>query len=148
MTVEIADLQTKMNALEKENTWVTVEKQMFGNPESFEYRFDPKTFNMIEKTRRFYKLKEETAAMKKHVNVRVDNMADQAEKDYTELIKKKDRVMVDKESIEKTISELDSLKNQTLMQTYLEVNNSFMKIFSTLLPGAMATIDLEDINNI
>jgi chromosome segregation ATPase len=53
--------------------------------------------------------------MKKHVNVRVDNMADQAEKDYTELIKKKDRVMVDKVSIEKTIAELDSLKNQTLM---------------------------------
>jgi hypothetical protein len=65
-----------MNALEKENTWVTVEKQMFGNPESAEYRFDPKSFNMVEKTRRFYKLKEETAAMKKHVNVRVDNMAD------------------------------------------------------------------------
>jgi len=104
-----------MNALEKENTWVTVEKQMFGNPESSEYRFDPKSFNMVEKTRRFYKLKEETAAMKKHVNVRVDNMADQAEKDYTELIKKKDRVMVDKVSIEKTIAELDSLKNQTLM---------------------------------
>jgi chromosome segregation ATPase len=69
---------------------------------------------MIEKTRRFYKLKEETAAMKKHVNVRVDNMADQAEKDYTELIKKKDRVMIDKDSIEKTIAELDALKNQTL----------------------------------
>ena len=148
LVVEINDLQNKMNALEKENTWVTVEKQMFGNPESIEYKFDPKTFNMIEKTRRFYKLKEETAAMKKHVNVRVDNMADQAEKDYTELIKKKDRVMIDKDSIEKTIAELDALKNQTLMQTYLEVNNSFMKIFSTLLPGAMATIDLEDINNI
>ncbi len=69
---------------------------MFGNPESVEYKFDPKTFNMIDKTRRFYKLKEETASMKKTVNMRVDTMSDQAERDYTELIKKKDRVMVDK----------------------------------------------------
>lgn len=56
--------------------------------------------------------------------------------------------MIDKNSIEKTINELDNLKNQTLLSTYIEVNNSFKKIFSTLLPGAMAQIDLEDINNI
>jgi structural maintenance of chromosome 2 len=56
--------------------------------------------------------------------------------------------MIDKVQIEKTIGDLDNLKNRTLMQTYLEVNNSFKKIFATLLPGAMATIDLEDINNI
>jgi hypothetical protein len=49
---------------------------MFGNPESVEYKFDPKTFNMIDKTRRFYKLKEETANMKKTVNMRVDTMSD------------------------------------------------------------------------
>lgn len=76
LSVEINDLQNKMNALEKENSWVTVERQMFGNPESAEYKFDPKTFNMVEKTRRFYKLKEETASMKKHVNMKVDTMSD------------------------------------------------------------------------
>jgi hypothetical protein len=38
-------------------------------------------------------------------------MSDQAERDYTELIKKRDRVMIDKTSIEKTINELDNLKN-------------------------------------
>jgi len=46
--------------------------------------------------------------------------------------------MVDKDRIEQTIQELDSLKNKALMATYLEVNSNFKKIFSTLLPGAMA----------
>ena len=46
------------------------------------------------------------------------------------------------------IEDLDCLKNQTLMATYLEVNNNFKKIFSTLLPGAMASIELENEHNI
>lgn len=121
---------------------------MFGNPESTEYKFDPQAFNMVDKTRRFYKLKDETANLKKHVNMKVDTMADQSEREYTELIKKRDRILVDKSSIEKTISELDSLRNLTLMATYIEVNSNFKKIFSTLLPGAMASIDLEDPYNI
>jgi|LauGreDrversion4_2_1035121.scaffolds.fasta_scaffold487462_1 hypothetical protein len=49
---------------------------MFGNPESVEYQFDPKTFNMTEKTRRCYKLKEELATMQKSVNTRVNSMAE------------------------------------------------------------------------
>ena len=98
-------------ALEKENGWVLSEKHMFGNHESTEYKFDPQAFNMVDKTRRFYKLKDETANLKKHVNMKVDTMADQSEREYTELIKKRDRILVDKSSIEKTISELDSLRN-------------------------------------
>ncbi len=76
LTVELNELNNKTKALEKENQWIITEKHMFGNPESVEYRFDPKTFNMIDKTRRFYKLKEETAGMKKTVNMRVDTMSD------------------------------------------------------------------------
>ena len=76
LTVELNELNHKTKALEKENQWIITEKHMFGNPESVEYKFDPKTFNMIDKTRRFYKLKEETAGMKKTVNMRVDTMSD------------------------------------------------------------------------
>lgn len=121
--------------LERENPWIMSERDMFGNPESHDYKFGP-DFNMIEKTRRFYKLKDETLVMKKHVNMKVDLMADQAERDYTELVKKKDRVMADKDHIEKTIGELDTLKNATLKKTFTEVTKNFTNIFGTLLPGA------------
>jgi structural maintenance of chromosome 2 len=87
---------------------------MFGNPESVEYKFDH-TFNMGEKTRRFYKLKDETANLKKHVNMKIDTMADQSEREYTDLIKKRDLILADKDRIERTISELDALRNSALM---------------------------------
>ncbi|TNV87762.1 hypothetical protein FGO68_gene16265 [Halteria grandinella] len=148
LTVEINEQVTKINALEKENAWILTERHMFGNPESAEYKFDPQSFNMVEKTRRFYRLKEETSTLKKTVNLRVDTMATQAETDYTELIKKRDKVLGDKDRIEKAISELDTLKNATLSHTYTEVNASFKKIFSTLLPGAMAELTLADPQNI
>lgn len=120
---------------------------MFGNPESTDYSFGV-NFNMQERTKKFYNLRDETEILKKTVNLRVDTLADQAERDYTELIKKHDRVMVDKERIEKSIADLDRLKNATLLATYTEVNSNFKKIFSTLLKGAMAELDLENPANI
>ena len=41
-------------------------------------------------------------------------MAEQAENDYNELIKKRDKMLKDKDSIQKQIEKLDQLKNKTL----------------------------------
>ena len=65
-------------------------------------------------------------------------MAEQAENDYTELIKKRDKMMSDKEKIHGQIEKLDTLKNKTLQTTFEAVNESFSNIFTTLLPGAKA----------
>jgi chromosome segregation ATPase len=51
-------------------------------------------------------------------------------------------------NIEKAISELDYLKNKALMETFIEVNKNFSKIFSTLLERAEAGLELENPNNI
>ena len=79
--------------------------------------------------------------MKHHVNVRVDQMAEQAETEYTDLIKKKDKLLVDRQHIEESIRELDQMKNETLEDTFVKVNQNFRNIFSTLLPGAIAKIE-------
>ena len=71
-------------------------------------------------------------------------MAEQAENDYTELIKKRDKMMADKEKIHNQIEKLDNLKNKALRHTYEAVNESFSNIFSTLLPGANCLIELVD----
>lgn len=123
------------------------EKYLFGNPESVEYSFKD-NFNMVEKTKRYYKLQEETESLKKNVNTRVDQMFEQSERDYTELTKKKDRVMIDKANIEEAIKELDQKKNETLMNTFLKVNTYFTNIFQTLLPGASAILELDDLQDI
>lgn len=67
--------------------------------------------------------------MKKKINVHVDQMAEQAENDYTELIKKRDKMLSDKDKIHAQIEKLDNLKNKTLQATYESVNDSFSKIF-------------------
>ena len=111
------------------------EREMFGNPDSADYKFG-QDFNMIEKTRRYYKLKDESQNLKKHVNMNVNVMSDSAEKEFTELTKKKDKVEIDKKCIEETILQLDNLSKQSLEKTFEEVNKNFKIIFSTLLPGA------------
>ena len=49
-------------------------------------------------------------------------MADQADQEYTDLIKKKDKMLVDKKHIEKSIDELDVLRNETIKETFEQVN--------------------------
>lgn len=68
-------------------------------------------------------------------------MSDQANQEYTDLIKKKDKMLIDKEHIEQSIVELDQLRSETLKETFEKVNTNFSNIFSTLLPGAMAKIE-------
>lgn len=82
------------------------------------------------------------------INVKVDQMSDQAEREFKELIKKKDKMMADKQTIEKQITKLDTLKNNTLMQTFTNVTASFSNIFRTLLPGADAVLELADAEDI
>ena len=82
------------------------------------------------------------------INVKVDSMSDQAEREFNELIKKKDKMCSDKLTIEKQIQKLDSLKNKTLEQTFTNVTASFSNIFRTLLPGADAVLELVDPNDI
>lgn len=84
------------------------------------------------------RLREENEKLKKMINVRVDSMAEQAEQDYTELIKKRDRMITDKTRIEKTITELDTERNKQLNITFNQVRKNMSNIFSTLLPGADA----------
>ena len=53
-------------------------------------------------------------------------------------------MLVDKKHIEKSIDELDVLRNETIKETFEQVNINFRNIFSTLLPGAMAKIEKVD----
>lgn len=73
---------------------------MFGNPESAEYS-TLRTLEIPASKLKFHRLQEENEKLKKVINVRVDQMAEQAENDYNELIKKRDKMLMDKETIQK-----------------------------------------------
>ena len=103
MNVEIGEFSEKLCQIEKENPWILSEKHMINQPEHPHYNFDS-SFNVKSLTVKYYRMKEETESMKKEVNTRVDQMADQ---EYTDLIKKKDKMLVDKKHIEQSIIDLD-----------------------------------------
>ena len=86
------------------------------------------------------RLQEQLEKLKHKVNPHVNEMAEKAEADYEELIKKRDRMTVDKDKIQAQIEKLDDLKNKTLQMTFDIDNASFGKIFGTLLPGAQGEL--------
>lgn len=83
---------------------------MFGNPNSAEYK-DISSLDIPSTKLTYHRLLEENQKLKKQVNPNVNEMADKAEADYEELIKKRDKMIVDKDSIQAQIEKLDTLKN-------------------------------------
>ncbi|XP_058082927.1 structural maintenance of chromosomes protein 2-2-like [Magnolia sinica] len=61
---------------------------------------------------------------------------------YNDLLSKKNIIENDKSKIKKVIEELDEKKKETLKVTWVKVNKDFGPIFSTLLPGTMAKLEL------
>jgi len=72
--------------------------------------------------------------------MKVEAMSDKVEKEYKQLIEKRDILEKDKLTINKNIEELDKKKTITLKKCFLQVNDNFGKIFSSLLPGCDAKV--------
>ncbi|MFM7857669.1 MAG: hypothetical protein ACKO96_38545, partial [Flammeovirgaceae bacterium] len=125
------DEEARMKNLENENKWITQEKSFFGTKES-EYDFT----NFDEKTEseKLSKLREENAVLKRKVNMKVDMMSDQYEKEYQDLIKKREIITKDKTNIELAIKEMDVKRKEAIEEIYDRVNKELNSIYSTLLP--------------
>ncbi|MXQ93870.1 hypothetical protein E5288_WYG008129 [Bos mutus] len=117
--------------------WITVEKHLFGQPNS---TYDFKANNPKEAGERLQKLQEMKEKLGRNVNMRAMNVLTEAEERYNDLMKKKRIVENDKSKILATIEDLDQKKNQAINIAWQKVNKDFGSIFSTLLPGANAML--------
>jgi structural maintenance of chromosome 2 len=133
---ESEDIKAKM---EKENPWIQMDKVFFGTKDS-EYDFSG--FDRKIQYENLLKLKEENMILKRKVNMKVDVMADKSEKEYNDLVSKREIIMKDKNSIEKAITELDDKRKDALQEIYEHVNKNLNSIYSTLLPGTKAKLGL------
>ena len=79
----INDEEMRMKNLDSENKWIAQEKSFFGTKDS-EYDFE--NFNEKAESEKLSKFKEENAVLKRKVNMKVDMMSDQYEKEYPDLI--------------------------------------------------------------
>nr|WCZ58528.1 structural maintenance of chromosomes protein 2 [Andalucia godoyi] len=75
------------------------------------------------------------------VNKKVIHMLDSTEKDYQELLEKREKVVRDREKIEQVMVTLDVKKREALEDTWTKVNKDFGSILNTLLPGMTAKLD-------
>ena len=79
----------------------------------------------------------------KKINKKVMGMIEKAEGEYTELLRKRKVVENDKKKIETVIENLDVKKKVELERTWRKVNKDFGSIFSTLLPGTSAKLEVK-----
>ena len=138
---EIKESQEHMQKLEKENKWIQAEVCFFGMKDT---DYDFSTLDPKGEYEKLSKLKEDNAVLKRKVNMKVDVMADQYEKEYNDLIKKKEIILKDKQNIQNAIDELDKKRKDALEDIYKQVNVSINSIYSTLLPGTKAKLSQVD----
>lgn len=134
---EAEDAAAKVSKMLKDYDWITVEKHLFGQPNS---TYDFKANNPKEAGERLQKLQEMKEKLGRNVNMRAMNVLTEAEERYNDLMKKKRIVENDKSKILATIEDLDQKKNQAINIAWQKVNKDFGSIFSTLLPGANAML--------
>ena len=78
-----------------------------------------------------------------NVNLRALEIYEQIEKEFNELLEKKEKLKVEKQDVLKMMNEIESKKKDLFMQTFNEINNSFRRIFSSLFSKGQAFLELE-----
>jgi len=126
-----------VNHLRKQHAWIEHEQQFFGKSDG-DYDFEPKNVKKI--LERLGQAEEGQEKLSKLINKKAVTMFEKAQKEYEDLIKKKNQIEADKAQIENFIKELDKKKNEALQKTWGKVDKDFGSIFSTLLPGAKAKL--------
>lgn len=78
------------------------------------------------------------------VNMRALEIYENVEKEYGELLGKKDKLGKEREDVMVMINKIDSKKKDLFMKTFEVVNGNFQKIFSLLSTKGEAFLELED----
>eukprot|EP00922_Rhytidocystis_sp_ex-Travisia-forbesii_P015230 GHVS01022736.1.p1 GENE.GHVS01022736.1~~GHVS01022736.1.p1 ORF type:complete len:810 (+),score=142.43 GHVS01022736.1:509-2938(+) len=90
--------------------------------------------------RRLAELRAKQEEMKNKINGAAAAQYDRVKKKMDELMNMFNKVTCDRHNILKLIEELDKAKKESLSNTLANVNRYLLSIFTTLLPGAQATL--------
>ena len=82
-----------------------------------------------------------------NINMKALEIYDVIEKEYGELVNKKDLLNKEKEDVLNMMSEIEGKKKRIFMRTYKEISENFKRIFLSLSAKGEAYLDLEDKEN-
>ncbi|KAJ3636351.1 hypothetical protein Zmor_004532 [Zophobas morio] len=137
LDTQILETREELKALERKYSWIVDERNNFGI-HGGPYDFANRRFDNISK--QLESCEKKLNALKYNLNSKVITRFEEVEAENNALLKKKSIVEKDRETIYESIKDLDAKKNETLEETYKEVDKHFGSIFSTLLPGTQARL--------
>ncbi|OQR69787.1 structural maintenance of chromosomes protein 2-like [Tropilaelaps mercedesae] len=138
---EAAEATGVVQAMLEQHPWIRKGREHFGKPNT---DFDFERNEPREVGRKVKELTAQKDKLSKTVNARAQSQVSQIEAQYKDLMRKRNQVMRDKDSILQTMKELDIKKEATIKAAYQRVNKDFGDIFSNLLTGANAKLQPPD----
>lgn len=134
----------KITNLEKSYPWIVGDREYFGVKNT---RYDYSKEDPEESGKKLHKAQKEKDNMERHINVKAMALLQKEEQLYEDLKKRKNIVQEDKKKILKIIVDMDKKKEIEVKNAWEKVNQNFGSIFSTLLPGAQASLVPAEGNN-
>ncbi len=117
------------------------ESRQLGDVEAFT---DKKEEDCLVEIRQFERLLADIGA----VNMRALEMYETVEREYADLVQKKERLALERQDVLLMINEIDSRKKEIFMATFDVLNQNFIRIFTSLSAKGEASLELEDEQNL
>lgn len=151
LTLEIKKKQNEITKLKTENKdgfshltdlegkykWIEEDKHFFGNKNT---RYDYSKEDPDESGKKLAKAQVLKTKMERTINLKAMILLEREEKQFEEVTRRKTIVIEDKKKIQSIIIDLDKKKKIEVKKAWEGVSMNFGEIFSTLLPGAQATL--------
>ncbi|CAG9105406.1 unnamed protein product [Plutella xylostella] len=133
---EASDCEKRIKALEAEHPWIPSEREYFGQAGgAFDF-----ARGGAAAAARVAQLTARRDKLQRGLNHRAHTLLGKEEEQYQDVMRKKQIVEADRAKLVQVMAELDQKKRSTLLAACSQVNKSFASIFSTLLPGAQASL--------
>ncbi len=146
--ITIRSIQQKLNAVNLDRAKLKAE--LTGLETEFEHYKGVEVFKSktnIEELKRTVGRLEAKRENVGNVNMRALEIYEKVEEEYTNLLKKKETLQVERDDILKLIQEIEASKKEIFMKTFEVVNDIFVDFFKSLSTKGEAFLELENSEN-
>lgn len=127
-----------------------IEAELAGLHEDFKNYTDANIRRGVEVERLIYEIKEFDKLLKDmgNVNLRALEIYEEVEKQYKDVLEKKDKLKVEKEDVLNMMHEIDGKKQYSFMKTFKTLEQNFQQCYSQLSTKGEAFLEIENKENV